>query len=323
MNHVRFDLEKIHRCLGARGWAEVLESAGIDGKHLRNKHGPCPICGGTDRFRFDNKRGEGNWICNQCGAGNGFSLLMRAQSLSFVDACKLVMSIGRIDGTEAQPHTPAPKRQPHNDAEIASPSYRVRALLRESCLIEDCEPARRYLEVRGLWPMPAMHKLRAHPSVDYWQEGERVGQHPALLACVRDVGGQVVTAHVTYLQHHGAKLATHDARKILSGMQGRAGCAVRLMHLDGESLGIAEGIETSLSAAKLHGLPVWAALNTSLLAKFDPPPGVKRLVIFADRDIAGMDAAAKLMQRLQGSVQFELQLPTSKDWNDVLMERMA
>lgn len=315
----RIDVESIHRKVGGNGWARVLQEVGIESERLRNKHGPCPICGGKDRFRYDNKDGRGGWFCNNCRAGDGITLVMKAKGITFVDACKLVLEI-LGEAHELPKAAPIP-RKAHAHQEIATPTPRVRRLLDESCAIEDCEPARRYLQSRGLWPLPAMHKLRAHPSVDYWQEGDRVGHHPALIAAVRDINGQVVTAHVTYLQQHGAKISTHDARKILSGMQGRAGCAVRLMHFEGEVLGVAEGIETAFSAAALHGVPVWAALNTSLLSKFDPPVGVKRLVIFADRDIAGMDAAAKLMQRMQGRVQFELQMPQLKDWNDALLER--
>jgi putative DNA primase/helicase len=318
----RIDLHRMDQLLGAEGWKSVLSKAGIDNSHLRNKHGPCPICGGKDRFRFDNRRGLGDWFCNQCGSGRGLDLLMKSQKLPFLDAAKLVLSLAGIEQHDDAPTVPIP-RKAYADAEVASPTPRVRALLKQSCPIEDCEPARRYLQSRGLWPLPAMHKLRAHPSVDYWQEGERVGHHAALIAAVRDVGGEVVTAHVTYLQQHGAKISTHEPSKILSGMQGRAGCAVRLMRIDGEVLGIAEGIETAFSAAQIHGMPVWAALNTSLLQKFDPPAGVKRVVIFADRDIPGMDAAAKLMQRLQGRVQFEMQMPACKDWNDALMERLS
>jgi hypothetical protein len=57
-----------------------------------------------------------------------------------------------------------------------------------------------------------------------------------------------------------------------------------------------------------------------LLAKFESPTAVKRLIIFADRDVAGLDAAAKLMQRLQGRVVLEIRTPTApaKDWADAL-----
>lgn len=38
-------------------WSNILSSLAIPIPHL-NKHGPCPVCGGKDRFRFDDKKGE-------------------------------------------------------------------------------------------------------------------------------------------------------------------------------------------------------------------------------------------------------------------------
>src|SRR5450759_3506935 len=107
-------------------------------------------------------------------------------------------------------------------------------------------------------------------------------------------------------------------------MAGRAGCAVRLMPW-GEVLGIAEGIETALSAAMIDDVPVWAALNTSLLAKFEPPPGVVRLRVYADRDEAGLASALRIVERLQGRTQLEIRIPSApaKDWNDTLISRNA
>lgn len=59
----------------------------------KNKHGPCPICGGTDRFRCDDKQGKGTWICNQCGAGDGFELLVKARGLNHAEVLKEVGSL--------------------------------------------------------------------------------------------------------------------------------------------------------------------------------------------------------------------------------------
>jgi len=55
-------------------WPDLLTAVGID-TPFSGKHGPCPACGGKDRFRFDNKGGRGTWICNQCGAGDGLDLV--------------------------------------------------------------------------------------------------------------------------------------------------------------------------------------------------------------------------------------------------------
>jgi putative DNA primase/helicase len=104
-------------------------------------------------------------------------------------------------------------------------------------------------------------------------------------------------------------------------MHGREGCAVRLRPIQGDTLGIGEGIETSLAANSLHGISTWAALNTAMLAKFTPPTSVRNLVIFADADEPGLKAAARLTERLQKQLQIELRVPPAgfKDWNDVLM----
>lgn len=64
----------------ARGrWPSVLACFGVRTELLTGKHGPCPGCGGRDRFRFDDKDGEGSFICSQGGggnlAGNGLTLL--------------------------------------------------------------------------------------------------------------------------------------------------------------------------------------------------------------------------------------------------------
>jgi putative DNA primase/helicase len=132
----------------------------------------------------------------------------------------------------------------------------------------------------------------------------------------------LAAVHVTYLSR-GRKLEGHEPRKILAPLVGREGCAVQLSPVAGDVLGIAEGIETALSAQREFSVTTWAALNAALLAKFDPPETVKRLVICADRDVAGLEAAGRLMERLQSRCSLELRPPRApaKDWNDELLCR--
>lgn len=310
--------EEIHTRLGST-WPDVLVQLGIPETALRNKHGPCPACGGKDRFRFDNKRGHGNFYCNGCGAGDGFKLLERVFGWGFSEARKRVIEIaGLSDGTVA-PRRVEPL--PVMVEPIAVPTERVSRLRRDRCAIENCEDAIRYLESRGLWPLPSGCSLRAHSTVEYWEDRQRIGRYPAIVADVVDVAGELVTCHVTYL-HDGKKLPEHEPRKILSPLTGRVGCAVRLMP-PADELGIAEGIETALSAALLDGIPVWAALNTSLLSRFEPPPNVIRLRVYVDRDEAGLTAALRLLERLQGRIRVEIRVPTApaKDWNETLTAR--
>ncbi len=303
-------------------WPSVLVNLGIPESALKNKHGPCPSCGGKDCFRFDHaKRGNGSFYCNKFGAGDGFKLLEHVHGWTFAEARKRVIEAGRLSqGTRAPISAPAPP--PRAPAAIASPSSRVLQLRRERCAVNACDSAIDYLTARSLWPLPDGCALFAHAGLDYFENGERIGRYPALVADVVDLAGDLVTAHVTYLDS-GRKLAAHEPRKLLGPLTGRTGCAVRLMPA-GPVLGLSEGLENALSAAVVDRIPVWAALNTALLAKFEPPAAVERLVIYADRDEAGLLAAIRLQERLQDRIRAGLHVdvrvprPPSNDWNDSL-----
>lgn len=55
-------------------WHDIFSACGMDVRHDK-RHSACPVCGGKDRFRCDNKGGNGTWICNHCGAGDGIELV--------------------------------------------------------------------------------------------------------------------------------------------------------------------------------------------------------------------------------------------------------
>jgi putative DNA primase/helicase len=83
----------------ARGkWPDLLaQLGGLTAEQLTDTHQPCPCCGGTDRYRFDDIDGSGSWYCNQCGGkdgagggGTGMDLLMRRNGWSFAEAAKRV-----------------------------------------------------------------------------------------------------------------------------------------------------------------------------------------------------------------------------------------
>lgn len=57
-------------------WDSIYHSLNID-VFPKDKHKPCPVCGGRDRFRYDDKNGKGDFICNQCGTGDGINLIER------------------------------------------------------------------------------------------------------------------------------------------------------------------------------------------------------------------------------------------------------
>jgi putative DNA primase/helicase len=93
-------------------------------------------------------------------------------------------------------------------------------------------------------------------------------------------------------------------------------------------MGIAEGIETAMAASILNKtMPVWAAVNGTMLAKWTPPAETKTIFIFADNDenFTGQAKAYQLANRL--SVQFkkrcEIRMPNETgDWADILKTRL-
>lgn len=83
--------------LARNRWKEIILSlTGITPAKLTNKNQSCPFCGGKDRYRFDDKRGDGNWFCNQgCAPGgrqssNGFGFLMNYFNEDFKTVAKKV-----------------------------------------------------------------------------------------------------------------------------------------------------------------------------------------------------------------------------------------
>src|SRR5215831_15223152 len=88
-------------------WREILLQFGIEMRFLRNRQGPCPICGGKTRFRFDDLDGRGTWFCNRCGAGNGLQLLMKLKGWDFKTAvCQIDQIIGSESRKEPRPAPP-------------------------------------------------------------------------------------------------------------------------------------------------------------------------------------------------------------------------
>ena len=77
-------------------WSGILPALGIGESFLTGKHGPCPLCGGKDRWRWDNLEGRGTWICSKCGAGDGIALVMQKNGWEFREAARQIESCHRI-----------------------------------------------------------------------------------------------------------------------------------------------------------------------------------------------------------------------------------
>lgn len=88
----------------ARGaWPAVLSRFGVDASLLTDRHSACPGCGGKDRFRFDDKNGDGTWICSGGGnfqSGDGVSLLMHVRAWEWKEAVNALGEALGLDGKE-------------------------------------------------------------------------------------------------------------------------------------------------------------------------------------------------------------------------------
>lgn len=302
-------------------WPGILSAIGIPSKALRNKHGPCPMCGGKDRFRFDDKAGNGTWICNQCGAGNGVQLVQQFLGKDFKGAAQ---EIEKHLGDA--PVMPTREGQRNDDAKRRA---EMNALWKRGKPLSVENAAGLYLNRRvGLTEFPAT--LRHVGDERYSDAGGRASWHPVMVARVDPsddarAAGERAALHRTYLTADGYKADVASVRKMMGAMP--TGAAVRLMPHDAV-LGIAEGIETAFSAAAIFNVPVWAALTADLLHAWEPPASVSVVMIFGDNDASftGQAAAYGLARRLKAkglTVSVELPLRAGIDWNDIWQERKA
>lgn len=288
-------------------WKGVLVALGVDQKFLKNKHGPCPICAGTDRFRFDDKNGTGTYYCSGCGAGDGMALAMKATGKSFKETAQ---EIDKIVGTVSAEKVTDIKRDP---------AIALRKLM-AGAVDPKGTPVEKYLASRGLSLPEAAVKY--NPKVAYYEGGKFVKNYPAMLAIFANQNGAPNSLHITYLTPEGTKAKVDTVRKIMTPKEPLAGGAIRLFK-QSNVMGVAEGIETALAASQMDDLPVWACANANMLERWNPPEGVEWVHIYADNDknYTGQAVAYKLANRLSlAGVRVLVCVPEIfGDWNDVLL----
>ncbi len=312
-------------------WDDILRGVGLPERIFNRKSQPCPMCGGVDRFTYDNKGGNGSFICRKCpAAGDGVELVKRFKGIEFKEAATLIESfIGSA-------HVRAPQAAPDGQKQKTA----MADLWRRGRRLTGEDIASRYLRGRNIELTEYPSAIRVVNSLPYFFEDKITGYFQGMIANFRSPDNTSGIIHRTYLEEPGKKAAVPKAKMFMPGRVPPGG-AVRLAPA-AETMGVAEGIETALAAASLHGIPVWATLSAGALTKWEPPAGAKHIIIFADVDatFTGQVSAYQLATRLircewankekTERLSVEVRSPLfsddgrySEDWADVLRSEGA
>lgn len=338
MKHLTFKEVKV---IAQGRWDQILGSLVgsimIDAiERGSQRHSPCPIHGGTKPFRvFEDFDVNGGCICSQCGAfSDGFSFLQELYGWSSAEALNQVaaqLGVSSKEEIRAVPKLRVINPKKITPEEIETRRLKIQALWHDAVSPEEsgAAPMFRYFNNRGLTDLnyisPMLKMAMAH---GYYEDGKFVANYSAIVAPLLNPEGLCVAIHRTYITYEGFKAPVESPKKLFTKGVDLQGSAIRLFN-PSETLGVCEGIETAMAVYHLTKMPVWACVSAALLKNVQIPSGVKKVVIWADKDLSGtgQDAADHLAKRLkQQGLEVQIRLPAapledgqkSVDWLDVL-----
>ncbi|MEG7511368.1 primase-helicase zinc-binding domain-containing protein [Serratia sp. IR-2025] len=266
---------------------------------------PCPVCGGKDRFRFDNLQGRGTWFCNQCGSGDGLNLVEKALAVTAKEAAvKVAGVLGEPSGNTLLEHNPQQEQQ---DKALArnNAAQQARQLLASARQ----QAGNAYLTAKG-WPDTDALTLQG-PSL---RVGGITYQSGDLLVPLTDSTGDVV--NVQLINAAGVK-------RTLAGGQVKNTCHF-LPGQDNAVIWLTEGYATGLTVHQLTGESVCVALSANNLPAMAQqlrthyPDALLLLAADNDENGTGQARAAEAAQLSGGKPA----LPSETgDWNDVYQQQ--
>ncbi|EDV4893523.1 DNA primase [Salmonella enterica subsp. houtenae] len=283
-------------------WPNILPALGV--KVIKNRHQPCPVCGGSDRFRFDDKEGRGTWFCNQCGAGDGLKLVERVFDVSASEAAQKVNTVtGNL---------PPVAPEVIAAAEAGAEADRKAAAALAIRLMEKTRPAtgNAYLTRKGFpdRECPVLTVMHKTGGVTF-----RTGD---VVAPLYDDAGTLV--NVQLINADGLK-------RTLKGGAVKGTChIIEGQKQAGKRLWIAEGYATALTVHHLTGETVMVALSSvnllSLASLARQKHPACQIVLAADRDLNGdgQTKAAAAADACEGVVALP---PVFGGWNDAFVQK--
>lgn len=283
-------------------WPRILPALGVP--VIKNRHQACPVCGGSDRFRFDDKEGRGTWFCNQCGAGDGL---------------KLVEKVFGVKPSEAA--------QKVNAVAGCLPPVAPEAMAAAGAETDADRKAAAALAVR------LMEKTRTATGNAYLTRKGFPGHECVMLTSTHKTGGVTFRAGDVIVPLHddsGAlvnlQLISADGlKRTLKGGAVKGTChTIEGQKQAGKRLWIAEGYATALTVHHLTGETVMVALSSvnllSLASLARQKHPACQIVLAADRDLNsdGQTRAAAAALACEGKVALP---PVFGDWNDAFMQK--
>lgn len=261
---------------------------------------------------------QGVWYCHESGCGGDeFDLIRHAMCCDF----KSALSWARNVYSSGVQHVSKPvsriiKRCDGRD--IAKRRVKARTIW------DGCHPAQntlaeRYLrERRGITLTLLPEDICFHPSLYNYTLGANA---PALVAMIRDKGGELIAVQAVFLTADANKIAGDGiTAKMIWGTA--SGGSIHLAD-PAEKLALCEGLEDGLTIRQsLPEWPVWVCCGTSGLLAVEIPESVAEVLICADRDEAGMRAAHQKAERLLAAgLVVKIIMPRSaKDFNQEMRE---
>ncbi len=265
--------------------------------------------------------------CFGCGIhGDAISFLMQHRGMSFHDAVTALSdeplygnsaAFLRKQREAAEEYADNTARRFDSDAEERGRMAEARAIWNNARPIASTI-AEKYLRGRSIAKrLPPT--LRYAPELCFSPARRKL---PALLAALQDSANHIIAVQRIFLDPvTGTKADPAKEAKRTKGPMHDG--AVRLGRA-GRILGIAEGVETALSAAQIYALPVWASLGAQRMKSIALPDCVEEVMIFRDNGDVGLKesiAAAELWEDQGRRVMIEPPAAEFKDWNDCLRAR--
>lgn len=304
-------------------WQSILAEFGANPLHLNGKHHPCPSCGGTDRFRFDNKDGRGTYLCNQCGSGDGFSLAGKLLGKNTArDFPEILIHVGGLVGV-------TPSDSILNQDQIKNRQKVTQA--NAARILKDNEDADRR-KVASQKEAAKTVKIRMnraqkadqnHPYLKKKNVSQYGLQQEGNLLLVPMLDESNDLVNIQTIDADGKKLFQKDCRV--------KGCLFQIgALLEGQRIVIAEGFATGASVHDATGLPVIIAFTvgnifsvaTTIRSRFKE----SQIIIAADNDHQtpgnpGVSKATETAKKINGLLvvpDINL-LGSGTDFNDLAM----